>query len=220
MKLSHHTQLLGKKHFCGFRSNFGFTPSFQTELSFETFNLNALVNLRCSIDFYYNLTNGVKERQRIHFTKVDLCDGVYNCSINSGDLINKVIISLYYEFSSRAVIDLNVSLTECLNQKNDGNFEQLINYLKRDELVNFVQELRSFLPHNFVLLLTRDLPTLEASIDKGSQQVFKKWAIADQIIRLAGTSKILLNCLDWAAEKYSNQYSLTKNNLGIEEIRL
>ena len=155
--------------------------------------------------------------------KADIINNSLFYNINTGDLVCKVLTVLNFKVPSGVDPNIRQELTSLnsrsrQNHSRQNHSRQIRSRVFCQDTLDFTKNLRALNPQNFLQLILRDLEVLEAFIDEGPQQAFKKWAIADQIIRLAGSGQIPLNYIDVAVERYSYPYTKTKERLGIKEI--
>ena len=220
MKQNQKTQLLGEKHFKVFYPKDRFPVKLFIELSIDNLDFaDPSIEIRGNVDFYHTLIGDIKESKRFQFSDSDFKHGTFKCMVNTGDLVNKVAVSLFYTLPATVKLYFRHELSEAPDSIfESGNIQRLYKSIKRNETLNVIEEIRDMAPWDFLQVITTDLPVLDALIDKVPGQAFNRWAITDKIIRLAGTGKIPLSFLDLAAQKYYTQYAKTKERLGISEI--
>jgi hypothetical protein len=214
------TQLMGERHFSVFYPNGHFPVKLFMELSIENLDFtDPSIEIRGKVEFHHSLVGEIKDKKTFLFSESDFKHDTFKCMVNTGDLIYKVVISLVYTLPATATAYLKHELTEGpVSIFESGSIRHLYKSIKRNEPLKVLEEIRDMAPWNFLKIITADLPVLEAIIDKAPGQAFNRWAITDKIIRLAGTGKIPLSYLDFAAQKYSTQYATTKEKLALNEI--
>lgn len=211
-RISEH-RLHSNKKFTSFLPENQFSPGLQLQISIGEVDLeNPEIEISGRIMFYHLLPGEQKICKDPSISKDDFLNGSFIFEVNTGDLVYKVTTALYFKIPGDVNPNIRQELTEIELQPklNAANLT--------GDAVDFVQNLRALSPQKFLQLISRDLEALEATIDAGSQQVFKKWAIADQIIRLAGCGLIPSSYVDFAAERYSNEYAKTAERLDLKKL--
>ncbi len=213
-RISEH-KLYSDKKFTSFLPDKHFSPGIQLQISIGEIDLgDPAIEISGRVMFYHLLPGEQKICKDASFSKVDFLNGPFVFEVNTGDLVYKVSTAIYFKLPD----GLNPNIRQELS---DITIIPKLNAVNLNgDALDFVQNLRALNPENFLQLISRDLEALEATIDAGSQQVFKKWAIADQIIRLAGCGLIPLIYVDWAVERYYLEYGKTMERLGLNEIVL
>ncbi len=216
MRLISENKLYSNRRFTGFLPDPHFPLELQLEINISEIDLS---DPSVEIDGRVCFTHLLPGEQKVDFNfainKSDIINNSIFYSVNTGDLVCKVLTVLNFKLPE----GLNPNIKQELIGLNAGSRQNRSSVFCKDPL-DFIQNLRALNSQDFLQLISRDLDPLEASIDKGSQQAFKKWAIADQIIRLAGCGLIPLYYLDLAVERYYFGYGKTKERLGIKEIIL
>lgn len=224
MRLVSEHKLYSNRKFTGFLPDPQFPPGLQLEINITDIDLN---DPSVEIDGRVCFTHLLPGEQKVDFNfginKTDIINNSLFYSINTGDLVCKVLTVLNFNVPSgvnpnikQELTGLNVRSRQNHSRQNDSR--QIRSRVFCQDTLDFTQNLRALNPQDFLQHLLRDLEALEAIIDKGSQQAFKKWAIADQIIHLAGSGQIPLNYLDLAVERYYIPYAKTKERLAFKEI--
>jgi hypothetical protein len=224
MRLVSEHKLYSNRKFTGFLPDPHFPPALQLEINITDIDLS---DPSVEIDGRVCFTHLLPGEQKVDFNfainKSDIINNTLFYTINTGDLVCKVLTVLNFKLPSdvnpnikQELIGLNARSRQNHSRQNHSRQNHSRVFCK--DTLDFIQNLRALNPQDFLQLISRDLEVLEAFINKGSQQAFKKWAIADQIIRLAGSGQIPLNYLDLAVERYSYPYTKTKERLGFKEI--
>jgi hypothetical protein len=221
MRLISEHKLYSSRKFTGFLPDPHFPPSLQLEIRITDIDLS---DPSIEIDGRVCFTHVLPFEQKVNFNfainKSDLINDSIFYTINTGDLVCKVLTTLNFKLPAGVNPNIKQELLGLdAHSRQDHSRQNRSRVFCKDPL-DFIQNLRALNPQDFLQLISRDLPALEATIDGGSQQVFKKWAIADQIIRLAGSGLIPSKHVDWAVERYFLEYAKTKERLGIKEIIL
>ncbi len=217
------TKLFSERKITNFLPEPHFSPGLQLEISIEDINLqDPSIDVNGRICFYHLLPGEQKVNMNFTFNKEDLINNSSKFYINTGDLVVKVmsLVNFKLPLGVNPSIQNELTSTEIIPSNKQASLSRLAASVYLDQNLDFVQDLRALNPQNFLQLISRDIHALEATIDAGSQQVFKKWAIADQIIRLAGCGLIPSSYVDFAVERYSIPYSKTMERLGLNEIIL
>jgi hypothetical protein len=217
------TKLFSERKITNFLPEPHFSPGLQLEITIGDLDLqDHSVDVNGRICFYHLLPGEQKVNMNFTFNKQDLINNSCKFYINSGDLVVKVmsLVNFKLPLGVNPSIQNELTSTEIIPSNKQASLSRFAASVYLDQHLDFVQDLRSLNPQNFLQLISRDLEPLEATIDGGSQQAFKKWAIADQIIRLAGAGLIPSKFVDWAVERYYLEYGKTKERLGIKEIIL
>jgi hypothetical protein len=215
MKIEHTSEVKSTRFFTTLSPKDKFPENMELKLSLR--GTNILENFAWTfIDIHYLLMDGKKEMKRIILKNDDFSNSSFKLKINTGELVNKVRIGLYFKNE----VSGNQYLDKILVEDNDPKISNLIflptlkEIIKDREPIEFLEKLRSMSSDNFQDLLDRDLPTLQALIDKAPEKVFYYWALADKIIKLTAISKLPLKYLDFAVESYFNEYYDGKFRLG------
>jgi len=216
MKISHNTILSKSRYFASIYPKDRFTPYLEIKMSLK--GLAELDNFEYGfLDFHYSLFDGFRETERVMITKTDFINQTFIYHINTGDLISKIRIGLYFNEKNRIEGTLLISVCDISEPKNliSLNFPQLKESILFGPTIRFLGKLRSIEPENFQHLLDRDLGALEALIDEVSGRTFNLWALADTILKSSACSKLPLQYLDMAVERYNNEYHEGKKRLGL-----
>lgn len=213
-RISEH-KLYSNKKFTSFLPDKHFSPGLQLQISIGEIDLNdPAIEISGRVMFYHLLPGEQKFCIDRSICKEDFLNGPLAFEINTGDLVYKASTAIYFKLWDGANPTIRQELSDITI------FPKTDTVNLTDDPLDFVRNLRSLNPQNFLQLITRDLEALEATIDRGSQQVFKKWTIVDQIIRLAGCGLIPSYYVDFAVERYSNEYAKTTERLGLKEITI
>lgn len=169
------------------------------------------------VDFHYSLFNGFREIKRVMISKEDLSSKPFTHKINTGDLLCKIRIGVYFrqdQYSDGRLLKVlkNVDDPEIIESL---NFDQLKESILFGPTIEFLEKLRSMKSEQFQYLLDRNLGALETFIDDASGRTFNLWALSDTIIKSTSTSKLPLKYLDMAVEKYFEEYDAGKIRLGL-----
>lgn len=212
MNLNRISVMEGPKHVTGFLSDRKFPPYLRLTLNLLDIELDPGAQFTGSVEFIHVLPNFTRITNRINFTQKNFDKGLsFSCNISTGDLLDKIRISLYNMPAGL----LEKQLTDINPTYIDGFPRDLIN----PELpLEFLEAVRLLNPSNFIEWFYGELEALEAPSVKGSTEHFKKWAVTDKIIRLLGRGEIDQWYLDWCVQHLSNEYSEVKEALGIDEI--
>lgn len=214
IRISEH-KLYSDKKFTSFLPDQHFSPGLQLQISIGEIDLNdPAIEISGRIMFYHLLPGEQKFCRDRSLSKDDFLKGPFVFEVNTGDLVYKVSTALYFKLPEGANPITRQALSDITIMPDSYDVNLSGNPL------DFVQNLRAINPKKILQLISRDLVPLEATIDEGSQQVFKKWAIADQILRLAGCGLIPTSYVDFAVERYSIPYAKTMERLGLNEIML
>ncbi len=216
MKIEHTSEIKSTRFFTTLSPKDKFPENMELKLSLR--GTNILENFAWTfIDIHYLLMDRKKEMKRIILKNDDFSNSSFKLKINTGELVNKVRIGLYFKNE----VSGNQYLDKILVEDNDPKISNLIflptlkEIIKDREPIEFLEKLRSMSSDNFQDLLDRDLPTLQALIDKAPEKVFYYWALADKIIKLTAISKLPLKYLDFAVESYYKEYHEGKLHLGL-----
>lgn len=216
MKIEHTSEIKSTRFFTTLSPKDKFPENM--ELNFSLRGINILENFEWAfIDFHYLLLNERKEIKRIILNQDDFSNSSFQLKINTGELVNKIRIGLYFKYD----VSNDQYLHKILVDDNEPKISNLIflptlkEIIKDREPIEFLEKIRSMSIDNFQDLLDRDLPALHALIDKAPERVFYYWALADKIIKLTATSKLPLNYLDFAVESYYKEYYEGKLHLGL-----
>ena len=208
-------KLYSNKKFTKFLPQKHFSPGIQLKIIIGDLDLlNPEIKINGRITFYHLLPGKERFRKDYSICKEDFFNGPCIFEINTGDLVSKVSTILYFKLPNGVNSSIRHELSEATL------FPKLENVNLNGHALDFIQNIRALSPQNFIQLISRDLEALETTISMGSQQTFKKWAIANQIIRLAGCGMIPLSFIDLAVERYLYPYAKTKERLGTNEIVL
>jgi len=210
-RVSEHRLHCNKK-FTSFLPDKHFSQGLQLQITIGEIDLaNPEIEITGRVMFYHLLPGEQKICKDHSLSKHDFVNGPFIFEVNTGDLVYKVSTALYFKIPEGVNPNIRQVLTDI----------QVLPKLDTVDLtgepLDFVQNLRALNPEKFLQLISRDLEALEASIDVGSQTFFKKWAIASQIINLAGCGMIPTSHISLAAERYSYPYAKTKERLGLNE---
>ncbi len=217
MRLISEHKLYSKRKFTGFLTDPHFPPALQLEINITDVDLSdPSIEVDGRVCFTHLLPGEQKMDFNFAINKADITNNSLFYTIKTGDLVCKVLTVLNFKVPSGANPKIKQELrglNACSRQNHSREIHsrQIRSRVFCQDILDFTQNLRALNPQDF---------PLEAFIDKGSQQAFKKWAIADQIIRLAGSGQIPLNYLDLAVERFAYPYTKTKERLGIKEILL
>ena len=214
MKINHTAHITSTRHFCTISPKDRFEQNLFLKLSFS--NENNIENFTHGfIDFHYSLFDGFKEIKRRQLTKNDFLELSLEHYINTGELISKIIIGIY--FQSNLNHELNIILEETTYSPTDNSigFSQLQQSIIFGPTVDFLEKLRSMRHTTFESIISDRLSELENCINEYSGKTFNKWALADTILKLSAQSKISLHFLDFAVENYFEEYDNGKKRLGL-----
>jgi hypothetical protein len=218
IRVSEH-KLYSNRKFTGFLPDPHFPPDLELEINITDIDLSDPdLEIDGRVCFTHLLPGEQKVNINFAINKLDLINNSLFFTINTGDLVCRVLTVLNFKLPSGINPHIKHKLIGLTTHSRQNHSRQIRSSLNCKDPLDFVQNLRALNPQNFLQLISRDLHALEATIDGGSQQVFKKWAIADQIIRLAGYSLIPSKYVDWAVERYFLEYAKTKERLGINDI--
>lgn len=215
MKISHNTALSKSRYFASIYPKDRFTPYLEIKMALK--GLSVSDNFEYGfLDFHYSLFDGFREIERVMITKTDFINQTFLYHINTGDLISKIRIGLYFNENNGIEGTLFISVCDISEPKNIESFDfhQLKESILFGPTVGFLEKLRSIKPENFQHLLDRDLGALEALIDEASGRTFNLWVLADAILKSSACSKLPLQYLDMAVERYHNEYHEGKKRLG------
>ena len=209
MKISHIVLLESTKHFSGFVGNPNFSPCFRIQLTSLTTELfEPGNNLNGFIDLFHCLPFGQKSKKRLHIRLEDFIDNTATFYCNSGDLLERVRIGLYY----------NLPIATLMEQTIEEVWEtQALPCPNPDQQIDLLEYIRTMPADKFVRWYKRNYHALQATVDGASMGTFKNWAIAGQIIRLVAMGKISSTHLDWSVKNLSGDYDLIKKGLGIDD---
>lgn len=216
MKIEHSSLLTSNRFFTTLSPKNKFEENLRLTLALSGNNI--IENFDWAfVDLHYQLMENKKEIKRIFLNRDDFRETPLSIKINTGDLLSKIRIGLYFKNE----ISSDQYLHKILVDDNEPKMSNLIflptlkEIIKDREPIEFLEKLRAMSNDNFQDLLDRDLPTLHALIDKAPERVFYYWALADKIIKLTATSKLPLNYLDFAVESYYKEYHEGKLRLGL-----
>jgi hypothetical protein len=214
MKINHTAHISSNKHFCTispkdrFEQNLVLKLSFSNETNIENFTHGF-------IDFHYQLFDGFKEIKRRQLTKDDFLQLSLEHYINTGELLSKIRIGVY--FQSNLNHELNIKLEETMDSPVDNSvdFFQLQQSIIFGPSIEFIEKLRSMRHTTFASIISDRLSELENCMNEYSGKTFNKWALADTILKHSAQSKISLHFLDLAVENYFEEYDNGKKRLGL-----
>jgi len=211
MKIEHSSLLTSNRFFTTLSPKNRFEENLRLTLSLR--GNNVLENFDWAfVDFHYQLMNDKREIKRIFLNQDDFNETSLSVKINTGDLLNKIRIGLYFKKDSA-----NQFLDKILVDDNDHKISNLIflptlrETIQRGEPIEFIEKLRSMSVDNFQDLLDTELPALHALMDKAPERVFYYWALADN---KTASGKLPLSYLHFAVESYFNEYHDCKFRLG------
>jgi hypothetical protein len=214
MKIEHSSLLTSNRFFTTLSPKNRFEENLRLTLTLRGNNI--IENFDWAfVDFHYQLMDNKKEIKRIFLKQDDFCETTLNLKINTGDLLSKIRIGLYFKKDSA-----NQFLDKILVDDNDPKVSNLIflptlrEIIQNREPIEFIEKLRAMSTDNFQDLLDTELPALHALMDRVPERVFYYWALADKIIKISATSKLPLSYLDFAVESYFNEYHDGKFRLG------
>lgn len=215
MKIEHSSLLTSNRFFTTISPKNRFEENLRLTLSLRGNNI--IENFDWAfVDLHYQLMDNKKEINRIFLKQDDFCETTLNLKINTGDLLSKIRIGLYF----KKEVSSNQFLDKILVDDNDHKISNLIflptlrETIQNREPIEFIEKLRVMSIDNFQDILDTELPALHALMDKASERVFYYWALADKIIKITATSQLPLSYLDSAAESYFNEYHDGKFRLG------
>lgn len=216
MKINHTAHITSTRHFCTISPKDRFEQNLVLSLSF--YNENNIENFSHGfIDIHYNLFDGFKEIKRRLLTKEDFTTLNSQHHINTGELISKIRIGIY--FQSNLNHELNIILEETMDSPIDNsiNFSQLQQSIMFGPTIDFLEKLRSMRHTTFESIISDRLSELENCMNEYSGKTFNKWALADTILKLSAQSKIPSHFLDFAVENYFEEYDNGKKRLGLND---
>lgn len=216
MKISHSTILSKSRYFASIYPKDRFNQYLEIKMSLK--GLSVLDNFEYGfLDFHYSLFDGFREIERVMITKTDFINQTFLYHINTGDLISKIRIGLYFNEKNGIEGTLLISVCDISEPKNliSLNFPQLKESIHFGPTIGFLEKLRSIKPEDFQYLLDRDLGALDALIDVASGRTFNLWVLADTILKSSACSKLPLPYLDMAVDRYHNEYYEGKKRLGL-----
>ena len=215
MKIEHSSLLTSNRFFTTISPKNRFEENLRLTLSLRGNNI--IENFDWAfVDLHYQLMDNKKEINRIFLKQDDFCETTLNLKINTGDLLSKIRIGLYF----KKEVSSNQFLDKILVDDNDHKISNLIflptlrETIQNREPIEFIEKLRAMSTDNFQDILDTELPALHALMDKASERVFYYWALADKIIKTTSTTKLPLSYLDLAVESYFNEYHEGKLRLG------
>jgi hypothetical protein len=214
MKINHTAHISSNKHFCTISPKDRFEQNLVLNLSF--YNKNNIDNFTHGfIDFHYQMFDGFKEIKRRLLTKEDFLQLSLEHYINTGELISKIRIGVY--FQSNLNHELNIKLEETMDPPIDNSigFSLLKQSIMFGPSIEFLERLRSMRHTTFESIISDRLSELENCMNEYSGKTFNKWALADTILKLSAQSKISLHFLDFAVENYFEEYDNGKKRLGL-----
>lgn len=215
MKIEHSSLLTSNRFFTTLSPKNRFEENLRLTLSLRGNNIIEDFDW-AFVDFHYQLMNDKREIKRMFLNQDDFNETLLSVKINTGDLLSKIRIGLYF----KREVSPNQFLDKILVDDNDPKISNLIflptlrETIQRREPIEFMEKLRCMSIDNFQDLLDTDLPALHALMDKAPERVFYSWALADKIIKTTATSKLPLSYLDFAVESYFNKYHECKFRLG------
>ena len=96
MNINRITVMEGTSHVTGFLSEQKFPPYLRLTLSLLDIELTTQTQFTGSVQFIHKLPNNTRRTKRINFTQNNFDKGLnFFCSICTGDLLEKILISLY-----------------------------------------------------------------------------------------------------------------------------
>jgi hypothetical protein len=215
MKIEHSSLLTSNRFFTTLSPKNRFEDNLRLTLSLRGNNI--IENFDWAfVDLHYRLMDNKKEIKRIFLKQDDFCETTFTIKINTGDLLSKIRIGLYF----KKEVSSNQFLDKILVDDNDPKISNLIflptlrETIQRGEPIEFIEKLRSMSTDNFQDLLDTDLPALHALIDRAPERVFCLCALADNIVKKTATGKLPLSHLHFAVESYFNEYHEGKLRLG------
>lgn len=214
MKINHTAHITSTRHFCTispkdrFEQNLVLKLSFSNEKNIENFTHGF-------IDFHFQLFDGFKEIKRRQLTKDDFLQLSLEHYINTGELISKIRIGVY--FQSNLNHELNIILEETTDPPIDNSidFSQLKQSIMFGPTIDFLENLRSMRHTTFESIISDRLSELENCMNEYAGKTFNKWVLADTILKLSAQSKIPFHFLDFAVENYFEEYDNGKKRLGL-----
>lgn len=212
MNISRISVLDGAKHFTNFTSDRKFPPYLRLTLNLLDIEFSLDTQFTGTVDLIHLFPDSTKKTRRYWFSESDFNKGLsLSYNICTADLLDKIRICLY---------DMPAGLLEKQLTEVEPVYTNVLHsdLLKPELQLEFMEALRVLSPANFPQWFYGELPALEASSTVGSIDHFKKWAVADKIVRLSGRGEITSWYLDWAVEHLSNEYDEIKGVLGIKEI--
>jgi hypothetical protein len=216
MKIEHSSLLTSNRFFTTISPKNRFEENLRLTLSLRGNNI--IENFDWAfVDLHYQLMDNKKETKRIFLNREDFRETPFSIKINTGDLLSKIRIGLYF----KKEVSPNQFLDKILVDDNDDpKISNLIflptlrETIQNKEPIEFIEKLRAMSSDNFQDILDTELPALHALMDKAPERVFYYWALADKIIKTTATSKLPLSYLDFAVESYFNEYHEGKLRLG------
>ena len=215
MKIEHSSLLTSNRFFTTLSPKNRFEENLRLTLSLRGNNI--IENFDWAfVDLDYQLMDNKKEIKRIFLNYDDFRETPFSIKINTGDLLSKIRIGLYF----KKEVSLNQFLDKILVDDNDPKISNLIflptlrETIQRGEPIEFIEKLRAMSADNFQDLLDTDLPALDALIDKAPERVFYLWALADNIVKKTASGNLPLSYIHFAVESYFNQYHEGKLRLG------
>ena len=215
MKIEHSSLLTSNRFFTTLSPKNRFEENLRLTLSLRGNNI--IENFDWAfVDLHYQLIDNKKEIKRIFLNRDDFAETTFSIKINTGDLLSKIRIGLYF----KKEVSSNQFLDKILVDDKDHKISNLIflptlrETIQRGEPIEFIEKLRAMSTDNFQDILDTELPALHALMDRVPERVFYYWALADKIIKISATSKLPLSYLDFAVESYFNEYHDGKFRLG------
>lgn len=215
MKIEHSSLLTSNRFFTTLSPKNKFEENLRLTLALSGNNI--IENFDWAfVDLHYQLMNNKKEIKRIFLIGEDFRETPFSIKINTGDLLSKIRIGLYF----KKEVSSNQYLDKVLEDDNEPKTSNLIflptlrETIQRGEPIEFIEKLRAMSTDNFQDLLDTELPALHALMDRVPERVFYYWALADKIIKISATSKLPISYLDFAVESYFNEYHDGKFRLG------
>ena len=216
MKIEHSSLLTSNRFFTTISPKNRFEENLRLTLSLRGNNI--IENFDWAfVDLHFQLMDNKKETKRIFLNRDDFRETAFSIKINTGDLLSKIRIGLYFkkEVSSNQFLDKIL-----VADNDDPKISNLIflptlrETIQNREPIEFIEKLRVMSIDNFQDILDTELPALHALMDKASERVFYYRALADKIIKITATSQLPLSYLDLAVESYFNEYHEGKLRLG------
>ena len=215
MKIEHSSLLTSNRFFTTLSPKNRFEENLRLTLSLRGNNI--IENFDWAfVDLHYQLIDNKKEIKRIFLNRDDFAETTFSIKINTGDLLSKIRIGLYF----KKEVSSNQFLDKILVDDKDHKISNLIflptlrETIQRGEPIEFIEKLRAMSTDNFQDILDTELPALHALMDKAPERAFYYWALADKIIKTTATSQLPLSYLDFAVESYFNEYHDGKLHLG------
>ncbi|MBK8369228.1 MAG: hypothetical protein IPL10_18090 [Bacteroidetes bacterium] len=216
MKIEHSSLLTSNRFFTTISPKNRFEENLRLTLSLRGNNI--IENFDWAfVDLHFQLMDNKKETKRIFLNRDDFRETAFSIKINTGDLLSKIRIGLYF----KKEVSSNQFLDKILVADNDDHkisnlifLPTLRETIQNREPIEFIEKLRVMSIDNFQDILDTELPALHALMEKAPERVYYYWALADKIIKITATSQLPLSYLDSAAESYFNEYHDGKFRLG------